>query len=39
MGNNRPTTRGKNKRSRPDDNAEATAETFRYISISLFFNS
>ncbi|XP_027179388.1 ubiquitin carboxyl-terminal hydrolase 26 isoform X1 [Coffea eugenioides] len=31
MGNNRPTTRSKNKRSRNDDNAEATAETFRRI--------
>ncbi|KAL3527978.1 hypothetical protein ACH5RR_012634 [Cinchona calisaya] len=31
MGNNRPTTRSKNKRSRTDDNAEAAAETFRRI--------
>lgn len=31
MGNNRPTTRGKNKRSRPVDNAEATAEILRKI--------
>ena len=37
MGNNRPTTRSKNKRSRNDDNAEATAETFRWI-LFLFFN-
>ncbi|KAI5672649.1 hypothetical protein M9H77_13013 [Catharanthus roseus] len=31
MGNNRPTTRSKNKRIRPDDNAEATAEILRKI--------
>lgn len=36
MGNNRPTTRSKNKRIRPDDNAEATAEILRYISIFRF---
>lgn len=31
MGNYRPATRSKNKRNRPDDNAEVTAEIFRKI--------
>lgn len=31
MGNHRPTTRSKNKRSRTDDNAETTSEIFRKI--------
>ncbi|KAI3451487.1 hypothetical protein Pfo_008152 [Paulownia fortunei] len=31
MGNHRPTTRSKNKRSRADDNAEITSEIFRRI--------
>ncbi|XP_033508808.1 ubiquitin carboxyl-terminal hydrolase 26 isoform X3 [Nicotiana tabacum] len=31
MGHHRPNTRSKNKRNRPDDSAEATAEIFRNI--------
>ncbi|XP_073139979.1 ubiquitin carboxyl-terminal hydrolase 26 isoform X2 [Henckelia pumila] len=34
MGNHRPTTRSKNKRSRPDENAEATTEILRKIILT-----
>ncbi|KAK6150719.1 hypothetical protein DH2020_015651 [Rehmannia glutinosa] len=34
MGNHRPTTRSKNKRSRTDDNAETTSEIFRKILLN-----
>ncbi|XP_073065473.1 ubiquitin carboxyl-terminal hydrolase 26 isoform X1 [Primulina eburnea] len=34
MGHHRPTTRSKNKRSRPDETAEATTESFRKIILT-----
>lgn len=37
MSSRRPTTRSKNKRLRPDDNAEAAAsELYRYIYVCLW---